>query len=224
MSQNLISWFQHQRKSAKYWPIVVRSRRGRPRMKTSDGLLNTVTSVLPAVVLELGRHPIYGNLPEDLRLRTTACGMASRILTKKLREGGVESETQIASFPDLPRGINHRTIDHVVVAVGGAIIDLTYTQFYSFVGLTPELAARDDRARQLYPQDAFALVEAGKHIFFGNQFAEKAQQIQMGLKGLGITMAGTLPPTGALWNASPDDLRKVYTKIWDPKRYQAIQD
>lgn len=193
-------------------------------MKTSDGLLDTVSSVLPTVILELECHPVYGRLPADLRLRTTACGMASRLLTQKLREGGIESETQIASFPDLPRGINHRTIDHVVVAVGGTMIDLTYTQFYGFVGLTPELAARDNRARQLYPRDVFALVEAGKHILFGDQIAEKAQQIQMGLKDLGITMTGSLPPTGALWNASPEDLSAVYTTIWDPKRYQPLQD
>lgn len=195
---------------------------------TNIALESAVRASLPEVISTLGENPyfdFYGQLPESLRLRTACCEYASKLLAEMLKHKGFSVETRQARFPELPRGLNSRTLEHTIIVDPGKniIIDPSYSQFFRYVGLDTGVA-RTHSIEHIYPANEVAIIGNGEQIPFAMTMTEEAERIRNSLNKMGINTSNAFPPTGALRSATPQVLQSVYTSLWDPRRYSRVQE
>lgn len=168
-------------------------------------LANEMQRIEPSLDEVMRFHPLAG--PEGLRLCGSVCGFASNVLAKYLRQTGV-AKSAVPKIRELAEPLPFR---HVVVEVEGAIIDPTYSQFMSVIGLDIALAASDPTAAALYPKRRIAVIPQGAERAFGERFAQYTLE-DCAPRILRTEQTAHLPPEDALF--------EMLAGIWDPDQYE----
>lgn len=183
-----------------------------------DNIIAHVTQPLEKALMQEG---IRAGLGEDLQLRYSYCGVATAALQCFLLERHhIDTERMVTQPEIAPRLINQRRMAHVVLQYEGVTIDPTYSQFMSYVGLSPTVVLQNETLRGLYPPRKIATFNTQKSDEFADTFADIAHTVdevmgaQLGaqLYGLNENLIGT----------TLDTKRDVYRAIWDSGGYSPL--
>jgi len=95
----------------------------------------------------------------SLHARATHCGLATAFIQHYLKQNqGITSERLFGEPPLAPRTEMHRKFGHVIVAVDQFLVDPTYGQLFSYVGVPlPHLATEHDFT---YPDHLSLVIDA----------------------------------------------------------------
>lgn len=100
---------------------------------------------------------VYGD--ERLHARLSNCGVATAFVQDRLRSRyDIQTERLYANLTQAPRReAGNRTFEHVILRHESTLIDPTYGQLFSYVGIQPVVADADDLP---YPRDLALLVDS----------------------------------------------------------------
>lgn len=192
-----------------------------------DELRYVARKTEPSLANSLANNSDFGKLYDERDiLRSPMCGLATAALQLYLLEKhGIKTDRHRARFPAVvPRGLNQRTLDHVILTHrspdGEVIIDPTYSQFYRFVGLTPRRASRDDRLRDQYPASSIAVFPSAEYHTFADEVAHRADNIRAVIRGYICDDERPLAPDDTLLHTSAEILDDVYRYIWSLSQYE----
>lgn len=164
------------------------------------------------------------HLPENLQLRYSQCGLATKALQNYFMEKYQAPTERLIhiSEDDSLRGMNSRRQSHVILRTeGGRFIDPTYGQFMNLIGLTPELA-QINQLEQLYPGAKIASFTEDTAGDFSAKFSDHAYKTWQ-TDGHKIAEPSPLNPRlSALRNASRDQMQSTYSKLWDVNNYREM--
>lgn len=153
---------------------------------------------------------------ESLQLRSAVCGLATAALQLYLNEvEGVRTERLITEPAAAPRGVNSRILTHVVLRHEGVIIDPTYSQFLSFIGLDPRCENNDT----LYPNVKVAVYHEQQWRSIANELTQYAFRLDKN----GSVPQPTVPalaPMGVLRNKPIKQMEQAYQAITNPTGYR----
>jgi len=156
----------------------------------------------------------------DLRLRGSVCGLATGALQLYIREMYGASMDRLVTYSEIaPRGYNFRRASHVVLADDGEFFDPTYSQFFKYVGLTPEYAQSSEQISRLYPNDPLAIFQSNNAGQFADAIALRAHEIESLLPA---ASEGGDPAVGALRSATVEEKQIVYRDLWNPQNYDTL--
>lgn len=159
---------------------------------------------------------------EDLQLRYSYCGVATAALQRYLQERyEIATDRMIAMPAQAPRHINHRQMSHVVLRHESLVIDPTYSQFMSYVGVLPARVLDNEVLRALYPPRKIAVFPVATSNEFADSFTEAAHAADLAIQNSPREQV-SFPPDDALRGASLDEKSAVYRAIWSPDGYKSF--
>lgn len=158
----------------------------------------------------------------ELQLRGTVCAVATGALQQFVRgRHGIELERRMAVLDKAPRGLNSRLLRHVGLFDGDTMIDPTYSQFFSYVGVDRFTASADPQLAALFPDTKIAVIPAEDSDAFADSFARQAQDMEEAMAEMDdLVPQTTYAPLHALTGKSLDEKREVYRHIWRPSNYE----
>lgn len=161
--------------------------------------------------------------PAELQLRNTVCGLATGALQLYAMEYyGVTLDRRIASPLKAPRGINSRQLQHVGLFDGADMIDPSFGQFYTYVGLSPDAVLKRRALLRLYPSDKIAVTPVRQAARFADGVAAHMHEIEPEVLRLRGEQSLRLPPDSSLVGTTQAEKQEVLRDIWDPRRYEAF--
>lgn len=174
-------------------------------------LADEATPLLEAGLKEFSGGP---DIPLELQLRTTKCGIATAALQQWLREvHDLETDRFIAKADLEVQDITQsRRVSHVVLRTPeGLHIDPTYSQFHAHVGLTHRVAVAQDKA-DLYPSQKIATFSDSD--MFASEYANHVYKTDItGKLEPGEIEIGT---DGAFRGVDEEVMNDFYTRLWSP--------
>lgn len=193
-----------------------------------SGLRKTLNDIAPKLdhILTdgpLGVHEHMGEfheLPRELKRRGGICNATSWLLSAALKKQNIYT-TPHAKMSEIRVGDKSYMTFHVVLkmwAGDGRYIDPTYQQFYRYVGLTPDIAAKYPEVAALYPPDNdIAIIESNSTEFQEN-FAKEAHRIEKELAQLSVPITCNPILKGTTLQEKID----TYKQVWDLTTYKSI--
>ena len=167
--------------------------------------------------LRLEEFPDYEG---GLQLRGSVCGLATGALQLYVKQKhGMALDRRLAVPEKAPRGLNSRLLRHVVLFDGDDMIDPSYSQFFSYVGLSPAAAKARPNLSTLYPSEKIAVILAGTDGHFADGMAAHMHAIEPEVtsrRGMGVT---AYPPENSLLGTTLEEKAAVLRDIWDPNGY-----
>lgn len=194
-------------------------------MTNSTELKQIVSLATPKLEQALIETPFADNLPEQLQLRASNCGLATKAIELYLRDQHqIESKRLIhVSEDDNLRGINSRRQSHVILrAENGQFIDPTYSQFMSLVGLTPKVALENE-LEYLYPKDKVIEFNEQNVSQFTSQFAEHVYGTWQQYSNEIPEPIVADPRLSALRGASRAKIQSTYAGLWKLENYRELE-
>jgi hypothetical protein len=167
------------------------------------------------------RHEEAPRYDIDLQLRGTVCGLATAALQLYMQERhGVVLERRQTTPDSAPRGLNSRRLSHVALFDDDSLIDPSYGQFYTYVGLSQAAAQEQRELRRLYPADKIAIVPQQRAAAFADKTARHMQAVEPQAMRLRRPDSPAYPPDKSLVGTSLEDKRRVLRDIWNPNAYK----
>lgn len=168
------------------------------------------------------RRNLAGGFGEDLQLRYTLCGIATAALQQYLlRRHAIPTDRLIATPPKAPREVNSRRMSHVILRHEGYIIDPTYSQFLTYVGVDAPEVLGNEELRKYFPTAKIAVMEAENSESFTDALAEHAYKIIPDVKLLTADRRSSVAPYNALVSATLPQIKIVFADIWNIDNYSA---
>lgn len=186
-------------------------------MANAEYLKAAALEATPKLENALSTEELTSMLSKEVQLRFTQCGLATAALQAYLLEThDIPTKRSIIKLPDAPRGLNFRTLSHVVLETDDHVIDPTYGQFMNFVGLTPKSADQHNVAH-LYPKPKILVFPKSKADIVAETFARHAHKLDEA--GVIPEDIGAYAPVDALRGANFDEKLRVYSSVWTPQNY-----
>lgn len=157
----------------------------------------------------------------ELQLRGTVCGLATAALQLYTNERhGLALERRRAAPPKAPRGMNSRRLEHVGLFDDDTMIDPTYSQFFSYVGLSQAAAGHHSGLATLFPKDKVAVIPRRQAQAFARSMAAHMHAVEPEV--LRRTSSGYVayPPENSLTGSSLAKKEEVLEDIWRPNGYK----
>ena len=158
---------------------------------------------------------------EDLQLRYSYCGVATAALQRYLQDHKITTERVITEPEVAPRHMNQRHMSHVALRHESLLIDPTYSQFLSYVGVMPARVLQREALRRFYPARKIAVFPVESSNEFAAAFAKVAHAADVEIEPLNIGH-DSYPPDDALRGTSLDEKFEVYRAIWSPNDYKCF--
>lgn len=159
--------------------------------------------------------------PADLQLRSTVCGLATGALQLYFQERyGVMLDRRVASPAKAPRGLNSRRLQHVSLFDDDDMIDPSFGQFYTYVGLNPDAVLKRRALLRLYPAEKIAVTPVRRAERFADSVAVHMHAIEPEVLRLRDERSLRLPPEDALVGTTKAEKQEVLRDIWSPNGYE----
>lgn len=172
-------------------------------------------------LLERALQPNESRYDTDLQLRGSVCGLATGALALYIRDlHGIELDRRIATPRKAPRGLNSRLLRHVVLADGDTMFDPTYSQFFTYVGLSQPATLVVPELRALFPEEKVAAISAEGTEAFADAMAARMHEIEPEVaqrRPLGLI---ALAPENSLVGTALEVKQDVLRDIWDLNGYE----
>ena len=160
-------------------------------------------------------NDFFSYYPAEHRLRGPVCGVVSTAIQLYLHSSGIDSEL-IISKPKLPFD---SSLEHVYLLIGmvgtdRVVVDASYSQFLSFVGLREgyEIISKES----VYPAEKildFNESQRGLVVNWLGMVANRFRTINSHpITGFDIDLGA-----GPMNYATTAELKTVFNSIWDPK-------
>lgn len=193
-------------------------------MQASVELQQIAKQTAPNLEKVLVRGRATSHLAENLQLRYSQCGLATKALQNYFAEqydAPTERLIHVSSDDNL-RGLSYRRQTHVILRTeDGRFIDPTYGQFMNLIGLTPE-QAQASQLEHLYPSAKIASFTEQTAAKFSQKFAQHTYNTWQS-SGHAINQPTPLNPRlSALRNASLDQMESTYNDLWDVNNYREL--
>lgn len=158
----------------------------------------------------------------ELQLRGTVCGLATAALQLYVHDRhSIELDRRIATPSKAPRGLNSRRLEHVVLFDDDEMIDPTFGQVYSYIGLSRSAAQERPALRRLFPSEKIAVVSKGRANKFADSVARHMQSIEPEVAQLRGGMKA-YPPENALVGRSEAEKEEILRDIWTPGQFKSF--
>lgn len=183
-----------------------------------ERLRNALDNVTPKLEKVLAEKSLTSALGEAMQLRISQCGLATAALQQFLYDAeGIVSQRLITHSKRAPKLRDMTPQSHVILKTEeGIVIDPTYGQFMSHVGLTHKIA-RENELMHLYPARKIVSFPVVKTSQFVDKFAGHVFTVdQSGAIPVPIYEE---PPDGALRGKNLDTMHAVYDNLWDLNEY-----
>jgi hypothetical protein len=157
----------------------------------------------------------------ELQLRGTVCGLATAALQLYANERhGLVLDRRRVTPPKAPRGMNSRKLEHVGLFDDNTMIDPTYGQFFSYVGLSQTAAQYQPGLVTLFPKDKVAVIPKREARTFARSMAAHMHAVEPEV--LRRTPSGYVayPPENSLRGSSLAKKEEVLEDIWNPNGYR----
>lgn len=188
-------------------------------MSSETKLRTLADDATPLLEAGLKEYALNSNVPQELQLRMSNCGMATAALQLWLREAyDIDTERVLARTDLIVDDITKsRRVSHVVLRTeGGKYVDPTYSQFYAHVGLTHRVAASQELI-ELYPHQKIAVFS--DPATFAQEYATSVHELDVIGVPAGEFEIGT---DGAFRGASEDEMGDFYSRLWSPDSSEAF--
>ncbi len=162
---------------------------------------------------------------EGLELRSSVCGFASNVLAKYINHQKLAMAVPKMgmSFGE-NKLIPKRMRRHVLVETEAAMLDPTWGQFMTLVGLDTRQAAAHDTLKKLYPERRVAVIPRGTERVFGERFASFALEKILKIRAIrGSEGLEHVPEDACAWMEEQEAF-EVLADIWNPERYETFDN
>lgn len=155
-----------------------------------------------------------------LQLRGSVCGLATGALQLYVKQKhDVALDRRLAVPEKAPRGLNSRLLRHVTLFDGDDMIDPSYSQFFSYVGLSPAAARARPGLATLYPAGKIAIIPASTSDKFAEGMAAHMQAIEQEVAYRRGPDLPAYPPENSLIGTTVVEKTEVLRDIWNPNGY-----
>lgn len=174
-----------------------------------------------ALLLEKALHEKENHKYDvDLQLQGSVCGLATAALQLYMREmHDMDLDRRIVTPRKAPRGLNSRALQHVSLFQGGQMIDPSYRQFFTYVGLSQDAAKAQPALKGLFPSDKIAVIRADKAGSFADRMAVHMHTIESEVARRRPVGLPSYPPENSLVGTTLGEKEEVLRDIWNPTSY-----
>ena len=188
-------------------------------MATQQELESIINQATAPLEKALAFESLTKGFGEDLQLRYSYCGVATAALQQYLQERCDVTTERMVTEPEIaPRHMQQRRMAHVVLRHESLIIDPTYSQFLSYVGVMPARVLCRQDLRDFYPAQKIAVFSVASSDEFADNFARVAHMADVTIGPLDLSQ-NSYPPDDALRGTSMSEKTEVYRAIWSPDGY-----
>lgn len=182
--------------------------------------LRQITSDAAPLLEEALRLEEFPDYEPGLQLRGSVCGLATGALQIYVkRRHDLMLDRRLAVPEKAPRGLNYRLLRHVALFDGGDMIDPSYSQFFSYVGLSPSAVKKQPSLSTLYPSEKIAVIPAGAHEGFADGMAAHMHAIEAEVASRRGEDLVAYPPENSLLGSALEEKKVTLRDIWDPTGY-----
>jgi|GEM_PF-2413314 len=184
---------------------------------------NTIFSE-SALLLEKALHEEENHKYDvDLQLQGSVCGLATAALQLYMRETyDMNLDRRIATPRKAPRGLNSRVLQHVSLFRDGQMIDPSYRQFFTYIGLSQNAANVQPDLKELFPSDKIAVIGSDKARSFADRMAVHMHMIEPEVARRRPAGLVSYPPENSLVGRTLGEKEEVLRDIWNPTGYNTL--